>query len=255
MSVITDEAIAETFAKYNVVDDSKYELFTDLVHYKRSNSNAVEFMLLIGETLADGNPRRARLIEGRMSDANFNKNAFVSRLMHMFLWMNSEDAIENIKLFTAAQQLSKQNGWYTLIDQFDLPYIFIKAKEFLSDDFVEKTKSGGLKDFGNCHQNAEFLLNYNPHLIAITSLCEDGFGDTYYHSYALDKSNDLVIDLKSNLVIPKIMYDFLYKPKELAYVSKAEKSTLVSNGMPVLLHNAISNQIKGKKPRRRVKSA
>lgn len=98
-------------------------------------------------------------------------------------------------------------------------YEFVFAEDYFKNDenVIFYLRNAPLE--GHCHENVEFLTDKYPDFYSVTSLCETMFqGGKYYHSYCYDSVTNNVIDLCSKLVMPKEMYDRLFKTEEIFLV-------------------------------------
>jgi len=76
-----------------------------------------------------------------------------------------------------------------------------------------------------CHNHAFFMSEVFRDFHAITSLCKSYFGNTYYHSYTLDSSSNLVVDLCYRSVIDADSYMRLFEPTEISKVLNSSVKT------------------------------
>lgn len=133
----------------------------------------------------------------------------------------------------------------------DIP--FKKANEFIDEETVAYLKSlGEQRVVDGCHEISFFLIKKDPSLRAVTSTCVKGLGNNFYHSFVLDK-NDEVIDLTANLIMPKKQYYFLHDVQELnianykEYLSEKDQSVEFDESKTLfgLLRNALYKQAAG----------
>ena len=82
-----------------------------------------------------------------------------------------------------------------------------------------------------CHNHPYFMSRVFPTFYSVTSLCKSYFKDNYYHSYAYDPSEDVVIDLCYNAVFSKGIFNSLYVPQVISTVrnSDVEKELAITN--------------------------
>lgn len=88
-------------------------------------------------------------------------------------------------------------------------------------EFVKRAGSHSL-----CHENAEILLKKIEDSKAVTSFCSPKFeGNKMLHSFLVTKDN-FVIDVNTNLVMPKFMYYKFYDVDEISVVKRDELDKL-----------------------------
>lgn len=70
-----------------------------------------------------------------------------------------------------------------------------------------------------CHIHAYFMSYFLKEFYSITSLCASYFSPIrYYHSYTYNSEDNTIIDLCSNMVMDKEMFDRLFQPKEISFI-------------------------------------
>lgn len=114
---------------------------------------------------------------------------------------------------------SNENG-FTIICDKQGTFTFEYADSYFQNEeriYQYIKKAGYWSVFQNqCHRHVEFLTKENPSLYSVTSFCERKFnGFPCYHSYCLDKNNNKIIDLCSNMVMDKDEYEKLFKCEEI----------------------------------------
>ena len=100
---------------------------------------------------------------------------------------------------------------------------FWKARDSFIDDEETLKFIDGMGDSikERCHEVSLFLIKKFPEFRAVTSICNKAINNKYYHSFVLDSEN-YVIDLTGNIIMPKDNYYMLYDVKELNDINYEE---------------------------------
>ncbi len=128
---------------------------------------------------------------------------------------------------------------------------FIKADKKFINDKETLNFINGLGDSiqDGCHEISFYLIQKYGIFKAVTSICKKGIDNSYYHSFILDDENN-VIDLTSNVIMPKEQYYVLQEVMELncinykEYILEKEKSIEFDESKTLynLLRNAVYKQ-------------
>ena len=100
---------------------------------------------------------------------------------------------------------------------------FWKARDSFTDDeatikYIDKM---GNRIKESCHEVSLFLIKKFPEFSAVTSICNKPINNKYYHSFVLDSEN-YVIDLTGNIIIPKDEFYMLKEVEELNTINYEE---------------------------------
>ena len=112
-------------------------------------------------------------------------------------------------------------------DQFG-KFEFVTASKYFRENenvtsYIEDiTNIKNKKGKNDCHEYSYFLSKVFSDFYAVTSYCSLPFKGSYFHSYSIDKENNLVIDLANNVVMDKDLYYKLYNPKEISITLNSE---------------------------------
>lgn len=110
--------------------------------------------------------------------------------------------------------LDRGRSEYEIISESFGNIPFRKADGIIDRETQKYLEMLGEQVVDGCHEISLFMIKNNPGLKAVTSVCRKGLGCNYYHSFVLD-TEDNVIDLTANLVMPKEQYYLLYQVNEL----------------------------------------
>ena len=159
-----------------------------------------------------------------LQELNINKKAFIKNLItSLILTLTREKSNINIilKALIDANIIISYNyeaSGNFVIESNDFGTLFFKkASEFFNDSSIlEYMKKNNIES--DCHESAMYLLKKYKHYTAVTAICVKSLNNNYYHSFCLDKENN-VIDLTANLIMGKDLYYLLYEVKELSIVN------------------------------------
>lgn len=108
------------------------------------------------------------------------------------------------------------------IDEYTIESVFGTYSFYLADKRIEDNE---VLDYlkkenrsNSCHENTVTLLTSYNDIYSITSLCKSYFTGGYYHSYSYIKEKDQVLDLCSNMLAKKRVFDDLYSPNEILFM-------------------------------------
>ena len=111
---------------------------------------------------------------------------------------------------------------YNGVDEYTIEssygdYSFILADKVIKDDELISYISSG-KHKNTCHENAVKMLDYYD-AYTVCSLVHSYFVDWYYHSYSYLEHKDMVLDICSNMLMKKSMFDDLYDTREILFMT------------------------------------
>ncbi len=84
-------------------------------------------------------------------------------------------------------------------------------------DYIEKEP---LETY--CHQHTCFLSESLREFYSITSLCDDYFRGSYYHSYSYNREENVAIDLCYNAILDLDKFNHFYGAKEIMRIPNKE---------------------------------
>lgn len=134
---------------------------------------------------------------------------------------------------------------------------FCQADRYNDLETEQYLASLGERIIDGCHEISFHMIEKDVSLKAVTAICTKGLGCKYYHSFILDRDNN-VIDLTTNLVMPKEDYYRLQKVEELNVTNyqkylQAEQESIKfdeSGTLYGLLRNALYRQLAESEPSR-----
>lgn len=112
------------------------------------------------------------------------------------------------------EMFAPDEGEYKIVTENFGEIYFRKADHVTDRETKKYLKTLGEQVVDGCHEISFFLIQKDPNLKAATGICTKGLGCNYYHSFVIDR-DDNVIDLTASLIMPKEQYYLLNNIQEL----------------------------------------
>ena len=233
----------------NVIDKDLYELAKTNENIEVFKKLRIWFLNFYKDNLISG------LNSINISFQSFEKSIIYSLILS--ITRNSSNVSMLIELFKSTNIIKDlikyENGMYKLITVnygeilFETGDIYFKNDK----DTLNYIEEQGDKIKDGCHEVSFYLIKKYNSFESVTSICKMGLDKKYYHSFILD-SNNYVIDLTGNLVMPKDQYYLLNDVIELnildysSYLNEKDDSINYdeSNTLYELLRCALYKQYK-----------
>ncbi len=201
------------------LDSSKTEIFLSYLDICHTNNN-----------------NNIKLIFDILTNYNFNLESEIYYIMANLAFLKNfkynKNKLDKLLSSPIIDDISFNNGIFTIYSQSCGDYSFGVASYFFKDnkaviDYIKRNKN---KLETRCHYNTEFLTEQYPNLYAVTTKCLSSFANyRYYHSYAYDESNDIVIDLCLNAIMNREDYERLQHPIIVSQIQGKDIDTEFAN--------------------------
>lgn len=177
-----------------------------------------------------------KIIFDILDNYNFNLESEIYYAINTLAYLknvkHNKKMIQRLLSSPIIDDISFNDGIFNVSSQKCGDYSFGVASYFLKDN----------KDINNyittnkkelemcCHDNTEFLTKQYPNLYAVITKSLSFFANyRYYHSYAYDDTNDIVIDLCLNAIMNREDYERLQHPIIVSQIQNKDIDTEFAN--------------------------
>ena len=203
---------------------------------RKLDSSKTEIFLSYLDICHTTNNKNIKLIFDILANYNFNLESeiyyIIAKLAFLKNFAYNKNKLDKLLSSPIIDDISFNNGIFTIYSQSCGNYSFGVASYFFKDNkaVIDYIKQNQNKLEAICHYNTEFLTEQYPNLYAVTTKCLSAFANyRYYHSYAYEKSNDIVIDLCLNAIMNRKDYERLQHPLIVSQIQGKDIDTEFAN--------------------------